>query len=174
MNAVRKFPRKPLSPEAAYVKASALCARCEQASGDIYGKLVGWGLSTEDAHKVVQRLMADNFISDQRYARAYCRDKMRFNGWGRIKVAFMLKTKGIDKACIETVLAEVDEAEYAHTLRHLLDTKWREVCHKDALKARASLMRFAASRGFEPHLFNPMIEDVMSHHQDDESPSTLI
>lgn len=164
----RKNPRKPLSPEAAYVKASALCARCEQAAADIYTKLTGWGLSAEDADQVVRRLTAENFISHERYARAFCRDKMRFNGWGRIKVAFMLKTKGIDKACIETVLAEVDEAEYARTIHHLLSNKWREVCHKDAQKARASLMRFAASRGFEPHLFNPIIEEVMNADSNDE------
>ena len=166
MNDRRKNPRKPLSPEAAYVKASALCARCEQAEADIYTKITGWGLGAEDANQVVKRLVAENFISHERYARAFCRDKMRFNGWGRIKVAFMLKTKGIDKACIETVLAEVDEEEYTHTLHRLLSNKWREVCHKDAQKARASLMRFAASRGFEPNLFNPIIQEVMDQQTD--------
>ena len=78
----------------------------------------------------------------------------------------MLKTKGIDKACIETVLAEVDEEEYTRTLHRLLSNKWREVCHKDAQKARASLMRFAASRGFEPNLFNPIIQEVMDQQTD--------
>ena len=104
-------PRKPISPTAALNKAAALCARSEQASGDIYAKLTGWGLTTEEADGVMKQLISENYLNDERYARAYCRDKMRFNGWGRIKVAFMLKSKGIGKSHIEAVLAEVQYNE---------------------------------------------------------------
>lgn len=154
-------PRKPISPTAALNKAAALCARSEQASGDIYAKLTGWGLTTEEADGVMKQLISENYINDERYARAYCRDKMRFNGWGRIKVAFMLKSKGIGKSHIEAVLAEVNEEEYIATLRRLLQAKWRDVRGKEPMQARASMMRFAASRGFEPNVFYPIIDEVM-------------
>ncbi len=165
-----KSPRKPLSTTAALNKAAALCARSEQASGDIYTKLVGWGLSADDADSVIQRLKTDGYLNDERYARAYCRDKMRFNGWGRIKVAFMLKAKGIGKHHIEATLADVDMAEYTATLRRLLQAKWRDVSAKEPMQARASLMRYAASRGFEPDVFYPIITEVMSHHPHNNAP----
>ncbi|MDO4512134.1 MAG: regulatory protein RecX [Bacteroidales bacterium] len=164
---MNRTPRKPLSPEAAFNKAATLCARAEQATGDIYTKLQGWGLSVDDAQGVIQRLKSENYLNDERYARAYCRDKMRFNGWGRIKVAFMLKSKGIGKIDIETVLAEVDENEYLSTLQRLLQAKWRDVKAKEPMQARASLMRFAASRGFEPAVFYPAIDQVMNEENQD-------
>ena len=91
---------------------------------------------------------------------------MRFNGWGRIKVAFMLKSKGIGKSHIEAVLAEVNEEEYIATLRRLLQAKWRDVRGKEPMQARASMMRFAASRGFEPNVFYPVIDEVMGGDSD--------
>ncbi len=157
-----KSPRRPLSPTAALNKAAALCARSEQASGDIYTKLTGWGLSADDADSVIQRLKSENYLNDERYARAYCRDKMRFNGWGRIKVAFMLKAKGIGKQFIEAALADVDMTEYVSTLQKLIHAKWRDVCAKEPMQARASLLRYAASRGFEPDVFYPIIDEVMN------------
>lgn len=118
-------------------QGGGLCARSEQASGDIYAKLTGWGLTTEEADGVMKQLISENYLNDERYARAYCRDKMRFNGWGRIKVAFMLKSKGIGKSHIEAVLAEVNEEEYIATLRRLLQAKWRDVRGKEPMQARA-------------------------------------
>lgn len=159
-------PRTPLSPTAALNKAAALCARSEQASGDICAKLSAWGLTASETDAVIQRLKAEGYLDDGRYACAYCRDKMRFNGWGRIKVAFMLKAKGIGKSHIEAALAEVDADEYAETLRRLLRAKWREVRGKDPILARASMMRYAASRGFEPSVFYPIIDEVMEGDHD--------
>ena len=37
-------------------RAAALCARSEQAPGDIHEKLLKWGLSTEDAAEVIRQL----------------------------------------------------------------------------------------------------------------------
>lgn len=165
---MQKSPRKPISPTAAFNKAAALCARSEQASGDIYTKIIGWGLTTDEADGVMKQLKSENYLNDERYARAYCRDKMRFNGWGRIKVAFMLKTKGIGKDQIEAALAEVDETEYCDTIRRLLQAKMRDVKGKERMQARASLMRYAASRGFEPNVFYPIVDELMGGSDDSD------
>ena len=61
-------PKQPLSPAQAFNRAAALCARSEQSSGDISGKLVKWGLGTVDARQVVDQLIEQGFIDDGRYA----------------------------------------------------------------------------------------------------------
>ena len=80
--------KKPLSAEAALTRAAALCARSEQAESDVRAKLLAWGLTPASAAQVIERLQDEHFLDEQRYARAYCRDKFNFNGWGRIKIAF--------------------------------------------------------------------------------------
>lgn len=104
--------KKPLSAEAALTRAAALCARSEQAESDVRAKLLAWGLTPASAAQVIERLQDEHFLDEQRYARAYCRDKFNFNGWGRIKIAFMLKSKGVGQTAIDAALAEIDAARY--------------------------------------------------------------
>lgn len=154
--------KKPLSAEAALTRAAALCARSEQAESDVRTKLLAWGLAPAAAAQVIERLQAEHFLDEQRYARAYCRDKFNFNGWGRIKIAFMLKSKGVCQAAASAAIAEIDPARYREHLDKLLRSKWRDVAGKEPRLARAALMRLAASRGYEPDVIYPAVEALMA------------
>ena len=48
--------KAPLTIENALSRAAALCAKCEQCSPDIEKKLLNWGLSGNDAGKVITEL----------------------------------------------------------------------------------------------------------------------
>ena len=153
-------PKQPLSPAQAFNRAAALCARGEQSSGDISGKLVKWGLSTLDARQVVDQLIEQGFIDDGRYARAFANDKFAFNGWGRVKIAFQLRQKGIPDELITDALTVIDEDRYRQRLIDLLSAKWRSVNHNDSRTAWAAMMRFASSRGFETPIAAECVKQV--------------
>ena len=105
--------RKPITPDNAYLRLATLCARCEHAEGDLRRKLHEWGVDPTHANAIIERLKQERFLDNGRYARAYCRDKLRFNGWGRLKLAFMLKGKGIEQDIIDAALSEIDNEHYA-------------------------------------------------------------
>ena len=65
---------------------------------------------------IIDRLKHERYLDNERYARAYCRDKLRFNGWGRIKIGYMLRGKGIEQEFIDAALADIDEEQYADIL----------------------------------------------------------
>ena len=142
-------PKQPLTPDQAFNRAAAMCARSEQSSGDIRGKLVKWGLGSSDTDQVLSQLIEQGFINDERYARAFVKDKFAFNGWGRVKIAYQLRQKGIPNDLITDALTVIDEDQYRQRLIDLLSAKWRSVNHNNARAAWAAMMRFAASRGFE-------------------------
>lgn len=161
------MPRKPITPNNAFLRLSTLCARCEQAEGDLRKKLHDWGVSSSDADYIITRLQQERYLDNERFARAYCRDKLRFNGWGRIKIAFMLKGKGIEQEYIDAALSEIDEEQYATILNDVLIAKVKTLKDKEPEQARASLLRFAASRGFEPALFFPAVSKIVSNNDED-------
>jgi len=161
------MPRKPITPDNAYLRLTTLCARCEQAEGDLRKKLRDWGIATNDANAIIARLKQERYLDNERYARAYCRDKLRFNGWGRIKIAFMLKGKGIEQEFIDAALSEIDEEQYAAILDDALAAKAKSNIGKNDEQMRASLLRFAASSGFEPALFFPAVARLMSTANED-------
>ena len=117
--------KKPITSDNAYMRLAALCARCEQAEGDLRKRLHDWGLSDTSSAAVIQRLKQERYLDNERFARAYCRDKLRFNGWGRIKISFMLRGKGIEQEYIDAALSEIDDDQYAAILDDALAAKAR-------------------------------------------------
>lgn len=156
------MPRKPITPDNAYLRLATLCARSEQAQGDLRKKLHDWGITENDSNDIIARLKQERYLDNERYARAYCRDKLRFNGWGRIKIAFMLRSKGIEQEYIDAALAEIDGEEYAAILDNAIEAKAKTLTGKEPEQFTASLLRFASSRGFEPSVIFPAIERLTS------------
>ena len=141
-------------------RAAALCARSEQAPGDIREKLVKWGLSPGEAGQVLARLIEQGYIDERRYARAFVNDRFRFNGWGRIKIAHQLRLKGISSDLIDEAMTVIDEEQYRERLLELLRAKWRDVSNREPRAAWAAMMRFAASRGFEAGIAGECVKQV--------------
>ena len=153
-------PRQPLTPDQAMNRAAALCARSEQAPGDIREKLVKWGLNPSEASQVLAQLIEQGYIDEHRYARAFVNDRFRFNGWGRIKIAHQLRLKGISSDLIDEAMTIIDEEQYRERLLELLRAKWRDVSSREPRAAWAAMMRFAASRGFEAGIAGECVKQV--------------
>ena len=162
--------RKNISPENALHRAAALCSRSEQAEADIRKKLTSWGIVPGDAEKIISRLIEEKYLDEMRYAHAFVRDKFRFGGWGRIKIAYAMRQKHISADCIADALTEIDETEYFNSLLHALKSKLLAIAGKEPFQQRAALFRFAASRGFEPQTIGKAISSIMKiSNCDDDS-----
>lgn len=151
---------KSLTPSQAMNRAAALCARSEQAPGDISEKLTKWGLSREDVSHIVQQLIQQGFLDEARFAKAFVKDRFTFNGWGRLKIAYQLKQKGIPGDVIDEAMTAIDEIRYRERLTELLQAKWRTVKEREPRAAWAAMMRFAASRGFETNVASECVKLV--------------
>jgi regulatory protein len=132
----------------AYDKAAAICARQEQCISMVREKLIKWEVEEAERAKILARLVEEKFIDELRYTGFYVRDKARFNKWGKTKITWQLRRKGISPEMISEALASIPANEYSNNLLDLLRQKKRQLKVDDPYKRRASLMRFAASRGF--------------------------
>lgn len=135
-----------------YAWAAARCARQECSRRDISTKLVGKGATAAEAREMVDRLVGEGFIDDARYARAFVADKFRFEHWGRVKISYMLHLKGLPDNVVDEALQQIDEAQYAETLKDFLEGKLRTVRAATPYALRQKVARAAISRGFEPDL----------------------
>lgn len=142
---------RPVTPEKAFERLADACARAEYCTHELREKLRRMGLTGSDADSVLQRLRAQRYVDDARFARAFVRQKAVFSRWGRRRIAYALALKRIDRAIIADAMAGIDADTYAEGLRALLAAKARSN-GPDALTTydgRTRLFRFAASRGFE-------------------------
>lgn len=144
--------KKPLTPDAARVRAEELCVRAEHSAGEIREKLLKWGIMPYDADKIISGLIRDRYIDDLRFARAYSRDKLEYSHWGKRKIALSLYQKKVERDIINEALDEIDGDKYIEALRNVIASKKRTLAEPDTYEGRTKLFRFAVSRGFEPSL----------------------
>lgn len=151
--------KKQYTPEEALHYAAGLCARTEQCEYDIRGKLAGRGLPLSRIEEIINYLYDHGFLDEARYARAFCRDKARFNRWGRIKIRAHLAARRVGRDAIAEGMAAIDEDEYMRTLRSVAASLARGVDTGD-YAGRMKLLRRLASRGFEPDLASAVIREM--------------
>ena len=132
----------------AYLTLAALCAQAEHCQYEMVEKMRRWELDDEAQARVMQRLVSERYVDDERYARAFVKDKVRYNKWGRRKVEQALWQKHIDEDIRQQVLDEVDDDEYLSVLKPLLQQKRRSTKAANDYELNQKLVRFAVSRGF--------------------------
>jgi len=131
----------------------------------MFDKAVSWGCSPAEARELVDSLVDQKFIDERRYTEAFVKDKLRFNKWGRVKIAYMLRLQNIDKETVMSVLSEIDEAEYQQILTDELQKKHRSIRKGNSFETSGKLFRFAASRGFEPEMINEEIVKMIKKNE---------
>jgi len=143
-------------------RAATMCSRQERCAFDIRKKLVNWELTEDEVDEAMNWLKTEKFIDDSRYAGYYVRDKFQFNGWGRIKIRYQLRAKGVVSSVIDEALETLNEEIYKEKLAELLHSKNRQIKNKDIWQTKAALARFAQSRGFEPDLVFRAIDQLLN------------
>lgn len=137
-----------MTEQEAYLRLAALCAQAEHCEQEMRDKMRRWGLDEAAQDKVVERLTKERYIDEERYARAFVKDKIRYNKWGRRKVQQALWMKHISDDIQQQVLDEIDEKEYLDVLRPLLKQKRKSIKAESDYELNQKLVRFALSRGF--------------------------
>lgn len=144
-----------------YTKMAQLCSRSEQCSADIRKKIIAYEIKDELVDEIIEKLKAEKFIDDERYVKAYVSDKFRLNKWGKIKIRYYLKAKGLSNDVIEKGLQEINEEQYKKVLISTLKEKAKTIKSGDKFDKMGQIIRFAQSRGFEPEMIHRYLPEVV-------------
>ena len=140
--------KKEMTEQEAYLQLAALCAQAEHCQQEMRDKMRRWELDETVQNRIIARLVKERYIDDERYTRAFVKDKIRYNKWGCRKVQQALWMKHIDTDIQQRVLDEIDEKEYLDVLRPLLKQKRKSIKAANDYELNQKLVRFALSRGF--------------------------
>ncbi len=157
--------KKEITPNAMLVRLAGLCAAAEQCSGDLRSKILKKGFSQDQANSMLSYLTANGYVDDSRYAKAYASDKVRFSGWGKMKIRMALRVKGISDSNISAALANISVSDYDAALNKALSAKACDLNLSD-VRDRQRLYRNLASRGFESAVIIPAIRRYIASQAD--------
>ncbi len=153
--------RKTKTAQQALQSLMRLCSRSEKSTGDALRLMRTWGVPEAEQRGVLDKLIADRYIDNRRYAEAYTREKSQLAGWGERKIAMQLRLKGVERETISTVLAELmaDDSR-AERLHEKLEKKLRSVKAANDYELRGKLLRYALGLGYDYDMAAEVVERV--------------
>ena len=116
-------------------------------------------ISGEIIDTVIPILNEKKYLNDEDYARRYLNDAMNIKKYGKIKIIYMLRSKGIKNDIIEKIMRDYDyELEYLNAedlLSKKLDSE-----EKDSKKI-SSAKKYLQGRGFEFEIINFAVDEFL-------------
>lgn len=150
---------KPLSPDQVLDKMAKYCAYQERCVKEVTDKLRTFELSEKEQEDILNYLIDNRFVDNERFAKAFVRGKVNQSGWGINKIRFHLIQKGIDKELIDASLRTYDEEMYRQRLVEVLQAKAKTVKASSDFEKKRKLAAYAIQRGFEAPLVWEMLKE---------------
>lgn len=133
-------------------KMEKYCSYQERCVKDVIDKLRVFDISEKERIEILNYLIDNKFVSDERFANSFVKGKINQSGWGVNKIRFHLMQKGIDKEFIDEALGAFDQEAYRQRLREVLKTKSKTVKAASDFERNRKLAAYAIQKGFESNL----------------------
>lgn len=151
---------RPDKMKEAKAKAGKFCAYQERTQQEVRDKLYALGLYRDEVENVLTELITENFINEERYAKAYAGGKFRMKQWGRRKIEYALGQKKISPYCIEKGLKEISEDEYEKVIIKLIEKRKPATKNIDYV-SKSKVARHIIGKGFEPEIVWELINEKL-------------
>lgn len=128
------------------------CAYQERCHKEVKAKLKDMKMIPSAIDKIIVSLIEQNYLNEERFAKAYVRGKFRIKKWGKVRLIRELKFREISKYAIDTAMKEIDETEYDQVLDELIIKRIDQVKEKNSFKKKKKVADYLLYRGWESHL----------------------
>jgi len=157
-----KQAAQPLTPDQVLDKMAKYCAYQERCVKDVRDKLKTFDLPQKEKDKILDYLLDNRFVNDERFAKSFVRGKINQSGWGLNKIRFHLMQKGIAKDIIDESLGQTNEDLYRQRLIDILKTKSKTIKAETDFERKRKLAAYAMQKGFEASLVWEVLKDLDS------------
>lgn len=146
-----------LLKEQALQKLRQYCGYSERCHADVVDKLYNLNVWKKDHDEIIATLIEENFLNEERYAKAFAGGHFRQKQWGRVKIINHLKIKKISPYCIKAAMKEINDDDYNKTLQHLFDKKWQTLkSEKNRFTKMKKTSDYLLQKGYEPALIHAL------------------
>lgn len=140
-------------------KVRAYCVYRERSHREVSDKLREYGLYSEASDQLLSELIEENYLNEERFARAFVRGKFNQKKWGRQKIRQALYLHQLSDYVLKKAFSEIDEDEYLITLKLLLAKKGRNLREQNVYIRQRKLADYLIRKGYESDLVWDLIRD---------------
>jgi len=149
-----------LTKEQAWQKIKHYCAYQERSHYEAKQKLYGFGLYKNEVEELLTKLIEEDYLNEERYAEQFAGGKFRMKHWGKVKITYELKQKGVSSYNIRRALQSIAHADYVATLQKLAEAKWKQLQGEQYIARQAKVNSYLLQKGFEQALIQKAIQQL--------------
>ena len=142
----------PYSTKLAIERIKNYCLKEDKCQLDIIKKMEEWGISKISQDHILDILIKEKYLDEERYSSSYCRGKFRMKKWGKMKIINALRGKKISKASINKGLEEINDSEYKIELEKQYQKKKKTTREKNHFIKQKKIATYLISKGYESDL----------------------
>jgi len=135
-----------------YNKLRHYCAYQERCHEEVRTKLLSLKIYGNNLEEIINKLIEDDFLNEERFAKAYAGGKFRIKKWGRGKIINELKKRKVSAYCINKAMLEIGQEDYLLTLNKLVSVTLKKYKTNNNFETKNKVTRYLISRGYESEL----------------------
>lgn len=140
---------KQLSPTQIQIKITRYCAYQDRCDYEVREKLYAFGLAENDVDEMIDYLIDEKYLDEERFVEHYVKGKFNMKRWGRMKIIAGLRSKRVSEKLIDKYLSAIEEKTYLATLKKLFELKNKALKEEDPLKRKQKIAMHLQSKGYE-------------------------
>jgi len=141
-------------------KIEYYCSYQERCKKEVIEKLFRLNLDQSELDDVINYLIKNDYINEERFALAFTKGKFRIKKWGKIKIILELKKRAIDINLINKAINQITDSDYIRIFNKLSLKKYKSLTgSKDSKKRK--FVNFFSYRGWEYDLIIRKLNDFL-------------
>jgi regulatory protein len=143
-------------------KLARYCAYQERCVQELEQKMKTFEVLPSEFSEYVAWLSENNYLNEARFVEIFVRSKFNQKGWGRTKINYELRKRGISASLLASAWDGIDDQDYIEKARTFLQKK------KDEIKAGTSPQRYqkcynyGLSKGYESSLVRELLKPLFA------------
>ena len=152
--------KKYLTKEQALQKLKQYCAYQERSHQEVVQKLWDLGIRKSEHDEIISALIEEDYLNEERFAMAFAGGKFRMKDWGRKKIFYGLKEKGVSPYCITKAMASISEEDYSKTLQQIAEKKYESLKGEQYIVRKKKTMDYLLQKGYEHDRINAVVNGL--------------
>lgn len=140
-------------------KIQSYCLYQDRCIKEVKNKLFSLKVNNDLGQKIINHLIDNDYLNEERFVKLFIQGKLRIKKWGKIKLKYELKIRGINNNIIDAHIKNISEDEYISYFDEFSSSKIKFL--KGSLdKKKRSFINYFTYRGWENQLIYQKLKDI--------------
>jgi regulatory protein len=143
-------------------KLARYCAYQERCVQELEQKMKTFEVLPSEFSEYVAWLSENNYLNEARFVEIFVRSKFNQKGWGRTKINYELRKRGISASLLASAWDGIDDQDYIEKARTLLQKKRDEIKTGTSPQRYQKCYNYGLSKGYESSLVRELLKPLFA------------